>query len=93
MTTTTSVTIGHVTPTAEAIEAIENGLGEALLAMDTDQWDAAYDELVDGEIEPDAVSAFETVRDAVAAEIAPAVAQMLGEAINRRLPWTWEPER
>lgn len=33
------------------------------------------------------------VVDSAIEEIMPAVADLLHEAINKRLPWTWEPER
>ena len=93
MTTATRVTINPVAPNAEAMERLTSGLGEALGAMDADQWSFAYDALTGEEIEPKAVAAFQSVQDAVVAEVAPDVARMLAEAMNRRLPWTWEPER
>jgi hypothetical protein len=39
------------------------------------------------------VAFHEQIVASAAAEIAPQVAALLREAIRRRLPWTWEPER
>jgi hypothetical protein len=41
----------------------------------------------------EAVIAWERVVDEAAAEISPQVRDLLHEALQRRLPWTWEPER
>lgn len=39
------------------------------------------------------VMAWERVVDEALAEIDTQVRDLLYEALNRRLPWTWEPER
>ena len=93
MTTATRVTIHPINPNPEALEAITDGLRDALQAMDSRQWDFAYDKLTGDEIEPEAVAAFALIVSDVAAEIAPSVLQLAADAMNRRLPWTWEPER
>jgi len=43
--------------------------------------------------ETDALLAWSKVKEAATDEILLDVARLLTEAINRRLPWTWEPER
>lgn len=61
--------------------------------MDTAQWDAAYEALTDDEHTPMPRGPYEKVYDAVVAEVAPQVLPLLADSINRRLPWTWEPDR
>lgn len=45
------------------------------------------------EDEHPAFFAWDLLIDEVRAEVAPELARLMTEAINRRLPWTWEPER
>jgi hypothetical protein len=93
MSNATRVTIGPVAPNPDAIREIQDGLREALYAMDSRQWDFAFDQRTGQELEPEPVSAFEPIVSEVIAEVAADVADLLAAAMNRRLPWTWEPER
>jgi hypothetical protein len=40
-----------------------------------------------------ALFAWDRLMDEARAEVAPEVARLLNEAINRRLPWTWEGDK
>lgn len=44
-------------------------------------------------IEHPAIVAWDAMLDEVMREVHPKIADLFYEAINRRLPWTWEPER
>ena len=87
MTTTTPVTVSRISAVADnesAMEQLRDGMSNAVA------------ELAVGPLEPSdrAMWAFEhEAVDAAIAEVAPDVARLLTEALNRRLPWTWEPER
>jgi hypothetical protein len=94
MTTKTPVTVKPV-PDArevpEVLEAIREGLTSALMRLDGPQWNPAYNALTEEESEPEAVAAYTPVYESTVEEIVPEVARLLTEALNRRLPWTWEP--
>lgn len=82
----------------EALEQLDDGLKNAeatagyelALAHAATFW---HDGGEGYEEDTDALRAWGKLRDEAVAEILPDVARMLTEAINRRLPWTWEPER
>lgn len=40
-----------------------------------------------------AIAAWDELLDEVMAEVHPKIADLFHEAISKRLPWTWEPER
>jgi hypothetical protein len=96
MTTKTPVTVRPVPDAREvpaAMEALREGLHLAANELDCQQWDAAYHALQGNEAEPAAVAAFAPVVNAAVEEVLPEVAGLLTRALNRRLPWTWEPKR
>ena len=76
----------------EALKQLRDGLLNADATADIldAQRPAFWTE--DGE-ETDALRAWCAYKEAATDEILPVVSRMLTEAINRRLPWTWEPER
>jgi hypothetical protein len=79
-----------------ALNCIRSGLSNAVAGVDAPEILAAIRESDrPGEewIEHPGMMAWEKAVDEAAAEIAPQVAELLHEAISRRLPWTWEPER
>jgi hypothetical protein len=97
MATATPVRIERFPQIADNPEALEQ-LRDGLLNADAtaDNWkfngaEAAF-WTEDGE-ETDALRAWDDVKAAATDEILLDVARMLTDAINRRLPWTWEPER
>jgi hypothetical protein len=96
MTTTTPVTIRPVTRddlTDYGRQELRDGLSGALHDLDGRQWNPAYDALEGEEIQPDAVPAYGALVDEAVDEVLPQALDLLVEAMNRRLPWTWEPER
>ena len=60
-------------------------LGCAL--VESESWPDEIDALPD---KHPAIDAWMDMRDEAIEEIAPAVARLVDEAIQRRLPWTWE---
>ena len=66
------------------LEDIQGGLDEATCGILVD-----LDLLPDGH--PASIAWDRDVLDAAAAEVREEVARLLREAIERRLPWTWEP--
>lgn len=93
MTTMTSVRVGRVEgaaidPDDLDLEAIRDGLSDAFASVTA----VGLEELYRNPENP-VVLAFERdVVDAAIAEIAPQVADMMRAAIDKRLPWTWEPK-
>ncbi len=85
MTTTTPVTVSRISAVADnesAMEQLRDGMSNAVA------------ELAVGPLEPSdrAMWAFEREAvDTAILEIGPRVADLLTAAVNRRLPWTWEP--
>ncbi len=71
---------------ADAMKQLRDGLGNAAA-------EAGPVEFKPMPTEHPSFWVWDRMVDAAIAEIAPDVARMLSEAINRRLPWTWEPER
>ena len=47
----------------------------------------------DHPLEHPAIVAWDAMMEEVFAELHPKIADLFYEAIQRRLPWTWEPER
>ncbi|MDQ2934083.1 MAG: hypothetical protein M3R49_03710 [Chloroflexota bacterium] len=62
------------------------GLGFAACGFTAEQFDALPDD-------HPGVIAWERVVDAAIAEINPQVGELLYQALQRRLPWTWESDR
>ena len=92
MTTGTAIRVS-VTPriaaNADAMGQLREGLAEAEATANHHPHFAALSE----DERDHAGGAWErAVVDEAVAEIAPAVAAMLEQAIAKRLPWTWEPE-
>lgn len=83
----------NIADNPDALQELTDGLRNADAVAD-DSWriDRAGFWTEDGD-ETEALRAWDALKNAAAEEIAPDVARMLTEAINRRLPWTWEPER
>ena len=78
------------TPDSEHMEYLVSGLASAT------QWPEGLEEAtrsddLDAGDHP-ARLAWDRVCDEAAEEIAPQVADMLTEAVRRRMPWTWGPE-
>ncbi len=74
-----------------SMEHLRDGMGNAVAELGISELHEAL-RGHDDEEHP-ALFAFERMVDAAVAEIAPDVARLLSEALDRRLPWTWEPER
>lgn len=95
MTTATPIRIERFPNIADHPSALEQ-LRDGLLNADAEADDLDANRpgfwTTDGD-ETDALRAWDAVKTEAADEILPDVARMLTEAINRRLPWTWEPER
>lgn len=92
-TTLSPVTVrryGRLADSHEAIREIVGGLGYADHVIRKAELEAIRE---DDDAEPAYIAWEKEVIDDAAAEIAPQVADMLNAAIERRLPWTWEPER
>ena len=97
MTTATPVRVESFPNIADDPEALSE-LRSGLLNAETE---ANADHMSDMEAqfwtpdggETDALLAWSKVTEAATDEILLDVARLLSEAINRRLPWTWEPER
>jgi hypothetical protein len=94
-TTRTPVRIESLPPLAsepEAMEDLRDGIVEAIAKLPKPELDAAYDALDSNardRQEPEAAKALAPFYEAVAPEVAPRVAQMVDEALARRLPWQW----
>jgi hypothetical protein len=73
-----------------AMQELRDGMGNAVAELGIVALVAA---LRGADNHPGVFDFERSVVDAAIAEIAPAVADMLTAAIERRLPWTWEPER
>lgn len=78
MTTTTAVTVESI----PAQDADPSSLADALF----------FDGLPDLPDSHPAVDAWEKLMNEVIEEVRPEVARLFTEAVERRLPWTWEPE-
>jgi hypothetical protein len=89
MATTTTyppVTIERVPPVDPDTEAFRFGFSDAAFVSDIPELNALRDDHPAG-------LAWDALMDEVLVEIGPDVARMITEAVARRLPWTWEPER
>jgi len=76
-----------------SMEHLREGMGTAVAELGVSELHETLRGHDDDDEEHPALLAFERMVDAATAEIALDVARLLTEAINRRLPWTWEPER
>lgn len=97
MTTTAPIRLErfpNIADHSDAVGELRSGLLNTDAAASHEILDAARGSFWtdDGE-ETDALHAFDTMKEEAVEEILPDVARMLTEAINRRMPWTWEPER
>ena len=83
----------------DALQQLQDGLANAWSTAEDAEVEELYDRL-EATLPSDTIAEFPAtlayerdVIDAAITEIAPAVAAMLEQAIAKRLPWTWEPER
>ena len=100
MTTTLSpIRIAGIPPieaVPNAMQQLRDGMANAVAEVGIPELREALrenDRLGEDWIEHPGVMAFEEIVTAATAEIASEVARILRAAIERRLPWTWEPER
>lgn len=87
MTTATDpIIVRRVDVTPEStLEALDDGQSLAYAVNSP-----GFTPFTDGEDHPAAL-AFEREIDAALAEAAPEIAEAIRRAVERRLPWTWEP--
>lgn len=76
--------------TIDSIPAIDTDSDQFRFGMTDGLFFDAMPEVPDGH---PAVAAWERVMDETLAEVGPEIARVFTEAVERRLPWTWEPER